>query len=137
MLGGRQRRMLTLAAREADIVSVSRVEPAAGQPPAATFAENVAWIRAAAGPRYASIELHTNAHVEVDDNQQAAVARLATRLRMAPDEVLNAPGRLAGTPTAIVEQLLAWREQLDVSYITVSHGVMESMGPVVARLAGS
>jgi probable F420-dependent oxidoreductase len=136
MLGGRQRKMLSFAAREANIVSISRVEPGPGQPPAASFAENVEWIRQAAGPRYATIELHTNTHVEVDDNQQVAIERMAARLRMSPDEILQAPARLAGSTTAIIEQLLAWRERLDVSYFTVSRQVMDSMAPVVAHLAG-
>ena len=135
MLGGRQRRMLSLAAREADIVSISRVAPAAGQLEP-TFAENVAWVRDAAGPRFALLELHTNTHVEVDDNQQAAVERMAARLRLAPDAVLETPGRLAGPTTAIVEQLLAWRERFHISYFTFSYQVMDAMAPVVARLAG-
>jgi probable F420-dependent oxidoreductase len=136
MLGGRQPRMLSFAAREANIVSISRVKPSPGQREP-SFAENIEWVRQAAGARYASIELHTNTYVELDQNPQAAVERMASRLDMPSDEVLRAPGRLAGSADTIVDQLLCWREQLDVSYFTFSQNVMESMAPVVARLVGT
>jgi hypothetical protein len=75
--------------------------------------------------------------VELGSNHQAAVERLAKRLNEPSDEVLRTPGRLAGSAEAIVDQLLCWREQLDVTYFTFSQNVMESMAPVVARLAGT
>jgi probable F420-dependent oxidoreductase len=136
LLGGRQRHMIALAAREADIVSISRVKPGPGQREP-TFAENVAWIQHAAGTRYTAIELHTNVYVEVDYNRQAAIDRLAARLGLPPEQVLLAPGRLAGTPDSIVDQLLGWRERLGVSYFTVGHEALAAMAPVVARLAGT
>jgi probable F420-dependent oxidoreductase len=69
MIGCRQRRMLSLAARQADIVSISMLDPRGpGLPQPPTYAEKVRWVRAAAGFRYGALELHVNtSHVEVTD----------------------------------------------------------------------
>src|SRR5439155_6997486 len=55
MIGGRQQRLLRLAAREADIVSISLLDR---QPNPPTFAQKIAWVREAAGLRLNDIELH-------------------------------------------------------------------------------
>jgi probable F420-dependent oxidoreductase len=53
MIGGRQRRLLSLAARQANIVSISMLDPrGSGLPPPPTYAEKVRWVRAAAESRY-------------------------------------------------------------------------------------
>lgn len=138
MIGGRQRRLLTFAAREADIVGISLLDRRGpGLPPPPTFAEKVGWVRAAAGSRYDAIELHVNAsHVEVTDNRRAALERIAAQRQVSVDEVLQTPATLVGSVDAIVEQLYAWRERCDVSYVVVPARVMEAFAPVVAWLAG-
>jgi alkanesulfonate monooxygenase SsuD/methylene tetrahydromethanopterin reductase-like flavin-dependent oxidoreductase (luciferase family) len=139
MIGGRQRRMLSLAARQADIVSISMLDPRGpglSQPP--TYAEKVRWVQAAAGSRYPHIELHVNvSHVEVTAHRQAALAQLAARLQITPQDVLQSPTTLVGSVDAIVEQLHAWREQCDVSYFIVPSRLMDALAPVIARVAGT
>jgi len=139
MIGGRQRRMLSLAARQANIVSISMLDPRGPElPMPPTYAEKVRWVRAAAGSRYGDIELHVNAsHVEVTDNRTAALERLAARLQATPQEVLQSPTTLVGSVDAIVEQLHAWREQCDVSYVIVSSRLMDVLAPVIAKVAGT
>jgi probable F420-dependent oxidoreductase len=139
MIGGRRRHMLSLAARQADIVSISMLDPRRpGLPKPPTYTEKVHWVLQAAGSRYNSLELHVNvAHVEVTDNQPAALAQLAARLHMAPQDVLQSPTALVGSVDAIVEQLQAWRERCDVSYFIVPLRLMEAFAPVVARVAGT
>jgi probable F420-dependent oxidoreductase len=139
MIGGRQRRMLSLAARQADIVSISMLDPRGpGLPQPPTYAEKVRWVREAAGARYSHIELHVNvSHVEVTAYRQAALAQLAARLQIAPQDVLQSPTTLVGSVDAIVEQLHAWREQCDVSYFIVPSRLMGSLTPVIARAVGT
>jgi probable F420-dependent oxidoreductase len=139
MIGGRQRRMLSLAARQADIVSISMLDPRGpGLPQPPTYAEKVRWVRAAAGARYSDIELHVNAsYVEVTAHRKATLAQLAARLQMAPEEMLQSPALLVGSVDAIVEQLYAWREQCDVSYFIVSSRLMDTLTPIIARVAGT
>jgi probable F420-dependent oxidoreductase len=137
MIGGRQRRALSLAAREADIVSISMLDPRGpGLPPPPAYAEKAAWVRAAAGPRFDEIELHVNAfNVEVTDDRQGALARIAARMQVTPDAALQSPATLVGSVDAIVEQVYAWRERCGVSYFSLRPDVMEAMAPVIARLA--
>jgi probable F420-dependent oxidoreductase len=139
MIGGRQRRMLALAARQANIVSISMLDrrgPGLPQPP--TYAEKVRWVRAAAGSRYTDIELHVNAsHVEVTDHRQAALEHLAARLQVSPEDVLQSPAMLVGSVDAIVEQLQTWREQCDVSYFIVPSRLMDTLAPVMAKVTGT
>jgi probable F420-dependent oxidoreductase len=136
MIGGRQRRMLSFAAREADIVSISLLDrPAPGEPKPPTFTQKLDWVREAAGARFQDIELHVNVSlVERTDNQRAALDRLATQLNVPPAEVLESPARLVGSVDAIAEQLLAWRERNDVTYFAFGARFMDAMAPVVAKL---
>lgn len=137
MIGGRQRAMLSFAAREADIVSISmldRRQP--GMPPPPSFAEKVAWVREAAGERYPAIEIQANCgNVEVTDDRQGALERIAARLQSTPEQLLRSPATLVGSVDAIVEQIEAWRENCGLTYFNVQSRVMEAFAPVVARLA--
>src|SRR5262249_10534116 len=120
MVGGRQRRTLSLAAREADIVSISLLDrPVAGNPPP-SFAEKVSWVRSAAGDRFSELQLHVNASVvSVTDDPGDAVAAFAARTGLSLEEARTSPGVLAGSIDAIVEKLHASREQYGVTYWVV------------------
>jgi probable F420-dependent oxidoreductase len=131
MIGGRQRRMLSFAAREADIVGISLLDRGA-------FADKVAWVREAAGPRFPDeIELHVNvSHLEITDNPRAALERVAERRQVQPDDLLQAPGTLVGSVDSIVEQLHSWRERFGVSYFVANAQFIDAFAPVVAGLSG-
>ena len=47
------------------------------------------------------------------------------------------PGTLVGSREAIVDKLHANREQWDISYPVIPGGAMDTMAPIVAKLAGS
>jgi probable F420-dependent oxidoreductase len=139
MIGGRRRRMLSLAAREADIVGISMVSSAGhGQPPAPTFAQKADWVREAAGPRFADIEVQVHAaNVAVTDHPASALEQIAGKLRMSCEQLAELPTVLVGSVEAIIEQLHAWRERCGVSYyVIVGQQTTETFAPVVARLAG-
>jgi probable F420-dependent oxidoreductase len=138
MIGGRQRRALALAAREADIVGISMLDPRGPNlPKPPTFAEKAGWVRAAAGPRFDEIEIHVNAsNVEVTDKPQEALDRIAARLQVSPEELPASPASLVGSVAAIVEQLHAWRERCGVSYLVVQPRAMDAIAPVIAKVAG-
>ena len=138
LIGGRQKRMLSFAAQEADIVSISMLDPRGPdlpKPPA--FAEKVRWVKEAAGERYGAIELHANAGgLQVTDDAESAIAEAAQRLRIDPEEVLLNPANLIGSVDSIVEQIEAWRETCGLNYIVFPVRKMMEAAPIVARLAG-
>jgi probable F420-dependent oxidoreductase len=145
VLGGGGPRMLRLAAREADIVSINyklsegRVNRALLRTGLAEATdEKLEWIREAAGDRLSNIELMVTAFiVNVTDDRDEVAAALASGLRSEPRELLEMPHFLIGTIEQIVEDLQARRERYGISYIVVPGEAVESFAPVVERLAGT
>jgi probable F420-dependent oxidoreductase len=137
MIGGRQRRMLSLAAREADIVGISLLDrrgPGLPEPP--SFAQKVEWVRQAAGDRISALEIHVNASVvDVSDTPDATIEQAAARTGQTASRVRESPGTLVGSVDAILEQLHARREQYGVTYYVVQGRVMDAFAPILARLA--
>lgn len=145
MVGGGSRRILELAAREADIVSfnfnnrsgkIGQDGVASGS--AGATAEKLAWVREAAGARFGAIELEVAAYFTHLTDDAAAVAQgYAERMGLPADEIRNSPHALMGSAEEIVELLCRRREEYGFSYVTVSDRVMEEFAPVVGRLAGA
>jgi probable F420-dependent oxidoreductase len=137
MIGGRRRRMLSLAAREADIVGISLLDrPAPGQPTPPSFAQKLEWVRQAAGDRFADLELHVNAaNIEVTDDPAAAFEQIAARTSQPVTHLQDSPGTLVGSVNSIVDLLHARRERYGVTYYVIRAQAMEAFAPVVARLA--
>ena len=136
--------MLGIAAREADIVGINgtltsgAIGPdALGSLRAAAVDENIAWVRAAAGDRFDSIELNVRAFfVSVTNDRQGTASRLATALGYGSEDILSTPFALIGTPEQIVDDLLARRERWGFSYVIVGADDIDAFAPVVAELTG-
>jgi probable F420-dependent oxidoreductase len=136
MVGGRLRRTLSVAAREADIVSISLLDrPSADMPSPPSFAQKLEWVRSAAGSRFAALELHVNASVvSLTDRPGAAVESFAARTGMSVEAALASPGTLVGSVGAILEKLHAARQQFGLSYWVVHARSMDDLARVIARL---
>ncbi len=141
-IGGGGRRILSTAAREADIVSVNvtltagqlGADAAASASPAA-FEEKLVWIRDAAGARLDSIELqcHCPFTVVTGDREQVA-AQMGPAFGLAPSEVLDVPLLLVGSVDELCETILARRARYGFTYWIVPDDAMDAFAPVVARL---
>ena len=146
LIGGGSRRILTLAAREADIVGINVRTTAAGgfdRPSLGpdAVAKKVAWVREAAGERFADLELHALVLlVEVTDQpRQAAEDHLRERGlvgQVSATDLLARPQTLLGSVEGIIEAVQERRERYGLSYLTVFDPAMEAFAPVVAALAG-
>ena len=144
LIGGGGRRTLSLAAREASIVGlVPRALPDGsgldrGDFGEAALRQKIEWIRAAAGDRLDSLELHALIQaVVVTDQRMAAAEQLAARFRVAREVVLETPYVLLGTVKEICATLRERRERYGISYLTVFDRDLEALAPVVERLAGT
>lgn len=145
LMAGGGRRMLSLAAREADIVgfnanlAAGEVGPeVARQALAERFRERVAWVREAAGERFEDLELHCHTFaclVGVDRGQVAEA--LAGGFGVSPEEALEVPIALVGTVDELCETLQQRREEFGFSYWAIPATSFEAFAPVVARLAGT
>jgi probable F420-dependent oxidoreductase len=147
LIGGGGQRMLSLAAREADIVSVNiKTTPAGGLDfsslTAEAAAQKVAWVREAAGDRFQALELNLLVPlIAVANNQRQAAEQLLRHWGIpaetfSVEQVLESPSALLGSVDQIVETLQARRERYGFSYIVVWQP-MEQFAPVVARLSGT
>jgi probable F420-dependent oxidoreductase len=146
-IGGGGQKMLQLSAREADIAGLEhRVKDGADTFDAfehseAALAQKVAFLREAAGARFAAIELNHGIRkiIITEDRQQAAEQRARERAatRVTAEQILDDPYLFIGTIEYLVETLQRRREQYGISYLHVPFQDIDVFAPVVARLAGN
>jgi probable F420-dependent oxidoreductase len=145
LIGGGGRRVLTIATREADIVSVNPTLTAgvmgaeALETASATAAnDKIAVVRAAAGERLPLLELAVRAFVvDVTNDRLGRAAAIGQVMGLPGEEVLASPFALIGTTAQMVEDLRARRERWGFSYIGVGANDIDAFAPVVAELAGT
>jgi probable F420-dependent oxidoreductase len=144
VVGGGARRMLSIAGREADIVSVmvsmrsGTWEDVGRDATPDRTRQKVAWVREAAGPRFDQIELHTLIHyIEITDDPRRACVDLSCQLGVSWSEVLHMPLVLVGTLEQMADELEWRRAEYGFSYYTIQSPQWEALGPLVARLAGT
>lgn len=146
LIAGSGPRMLKIAGREADIVSISP-----GTPGSSTFEKfgsdlatsgdrltaQVDWIRQGAGPRFDEIELSVFAHhVDVTNDMDQKTQEFAAQTQTTLDAVIQSPHVLIGSTSAVVEMLLDRRERHGISYIIFDAADLDAVEPVVSQLAG-
>jgi probable F420-dependent oxidoreductase len=145
LIGGNGRRLLTLAAKEADIVGLSGItfrrggaEPDLSGWTAAGVDARMQIVREAAGARYQRLEVNALVQrVVITDDRRHAAEELATRwTQLSPEDILQSPYVLIGTADQMIEDLRARRERWGISYYVVFEPYMEAFAPVVAALAG-
>lgn len=117
LMGSNGRRMLTLAAREADIITL----------PGTNLEEKVGWIREAAGERFEHLEIGQPAFgLGLTD----APGELPSPHPALPVEVLSL------TTEQAVAYLWERRERLGISYIQIQERQLENFTPLLAHLNG-
>jgi len=144
LIGGGGPRVLSIAAREADIVGINGTLAAGVIGPDAIASmtaeavdQKIETVRAAAGSRIDDIEFNVRAFlVRVTDDREGATEQIAGFVSVDPEMVRATPFVLIGTPEEIVEDLLQRRERWGFSYVIVGGEDVEPFAPVVASLAG-
>lgn len=145
IIGGGGRRVLGLAAREADIVGLN-VNLAVGAIDERAYPngtadatdQKVGWVRDAAGERFDDLVIQTRIHLAlVADDADALIDDLAPQFGLTPAEARETPHALIGTVDALCDQLIERRERWGISMIGLSADAIDAMAPVVARLAGT
>ena len=145
IIGGGGRRVLGIAAREADIVGVNPSLAAGYVGPevlATTTAEcydqRIGWVREAAGDRFDRLELQVLTFlVQIVPDRDDAIDRLAGMTGVTAEDVDGSPIALIGTVQQIIERLRERRERFGFSYVVVHEAEMAAFASVVAALAGT
>jgi probable F420-dependent oxidoreductase len=156
MIGGGGRRVLSVAARQADIVQLmptnrggnTSLDPS--QFTAPSIAEKIGWIREAARNRFDEIELSAQLlECAVTDRPEEHLSDLATRIAgvieqmgggridLGEDDLRTSPIVAVGSLDDVCEKLVDTRARYGISYFTAPIDARpEVMAPVIARLAG-
>jgi probable F420-dependent oxidoreductase len=144
-LGGGGRRVLAVAARHADIVSMSaRLSSGSkdatfgASATAGAFVRRARLVRQLAGDRIADIELQTLvfAVAIVPDSGRYAERVLSRMFGLPAAEALASPLALVGTVGEVCERLAAHRDLLGTSYWVIPAAQMTGFAGVVAKLSG-
>ncbi len=144
LIGGGGRKILGLAAREADIVGVNPAVRSGAHDIAtdldsteAATDEKLRWIAEAAGSRMNDLEL--SMQVYADGVVESAAERdriLSERYAFSLADARKVPYAWVGSIDEICDGLEAKRARWGISYWVVPEHAMETMGEVVARMSG-
>jgi probable F420-dependent oxidoreductase len=145
LVGGGGRRVLSIAAREADIVGINpnlsegAITAASAQDSLAPQTDRkVEWVRAAAGDRLDDIEIQIRFFVTKVTHDRAGFAEaIAPMFGVGPEDALESAAVLVGSVDEIVDQLQRRRERWGLSYVVVGDDNVDEIAPVVAKLAGT
>lgn len=140
------RRMLSIAAREANIIGIQTAALGTGRSVpdpsgllAATIAEKIGWIRQEAGSRFDDIELSIVSTVVIAEDRRDAAERLMRERGwngMGAEAVFEMPSIFIGSVDQIVDEMRGRRERYGISYCVLRDRSMEMVAPILARLAG-
>jgi probable F420-dependent oxidoreductase len=139
LMGGGGKRMISLAAREADHVSINLRTTRDGMLDYSSVTahatnQKLEWFCQAAGDRIDQIEL--SALVTIHESVEQFYAQWGTNESELPaGDVMNSPHALIGSEDAMVEKLLANRERFGISHFIFFEPVDASAG-IVKRLSG-
>jgi probable F420-dependent oxidoreductase len=144
MIGGGARRVLTLAGRTADIVSINfnNRSGVLGSDSVLTSTveethKKLGWVRDGAGDRVDGIELETGAYfVAIEGQTDVTGEALIERTGFSRDELRAFPHALVGSVDDICEQLEQRREEFGFSYFTIGDRAYEQFAPIVERMTG-
>jgi probable F420-dependent oxidoreductase len=132
MLAGAGDRILTMAAREADIISFPITACFGPGAPEEPLAARVELVRAAAAGRDIELNLFVAGVGDSPDAVDLSVISKATGL--SNEKLAELPGVLIGSPAEIAERLLRYREQYDLSYISVLEPHLAAFAKVIPLL---
>jgi len=142
LIGGGGRRVLSLAAREADIVGLDpRALPEGGHDrrdvTAPLIDEKIGWVREAAGERWPRLQINIIVFGVDPGFRPGGDASPVLRHPISTDEMAASPHYLWGDAEAMADLLLGRRERWGINYYAVRPDQMDQLAAVVARLAGS
>jgi probable F420-dependent oxidoreductase len=131
LIAGNGNRLLTVAAQHADMIGLTGAnDRGVGDP----LAERIEFVRAAAGDRFADLELNL-AITAVSDS--SGKPDLSMTRRYAPglsdEQLLALPAVLSGSPRDIADTLRGYRETYGLTSVTVQEHHADTVAKVIAE----
>ena len=138
MIGASGRRMVTMAAERAAIISLI-VRSGQSVDRQRAFEQQLQWIADAGGRERADLIVGVRVffgEVGAPGEPRRAVAeRVAAASKMEVDDVLTSPFGIAGDPVAARDHLQEVSERYGISYFTMNEDLAWNAGPVITSLA--
>lgn len=144
MIGGGAKRVLTIAGREADIVSLNFDNSSGklgaegiGSSTAELTEQKIRWVREGAGDRFADIELEIAAYFTiVTPDGEGTRSKMAPMFGMTPEVLAEHPHALIGSIDEICDRIVERRERYGISYVSFGASAIDAVASVIERLAG-
>jgi probable F420-dependent oxidoreductase len=144
LIGGGGKRVLSYAAREADIIGINGTLTAGVVGPEAlstmtaeSVDEKVAIVAAAGAHRINDIEMNIRTFfVKVTNDRAATVDGISSMFGVSKNMIDASPFALIGSVEECIEQLLERRERWGLSYTIVGAENIDECAPIVAALRG-
>lgn len=145
ILAGGAKRVLSFAARTADIVGINAsihsgaIDTAAAHDAMpSSIDQKASWVRAAAGERFDDLEINAWLSVAEIVDDTMGFAEMMSGLFEAPaQDVLDSPLTLIGSVSEVIERLHARRERWGYSYTVIPGDKVRDFAPVVQQAAGN
>ena len=133
LIAGHGDRLLTVAARHADIIGLTGGRVAGADDP---LAERISFVRAAAGEKFDALEL--NLAITAVPTDGSGIPDLSLARRFAPtlsdQELLATPAVLSGSPRDMADTLGEYRRRYGLSYFTVQQNHAAAFAEVIEAL---
>jgi probable F420-dependent oxidoreductase len=145
VIGGGSRRVLQLAGREADTVSLNYNNKSGLLGPDGfqtgtkeSTLRKIEWIREGAGERFGDVEIHIGGYfTEITNDPESVTEQMSAAFGLPPEDIMSHPHVLIGSIDSICEELVRRRELYGISYVSVGAHLIDAFAPVVERLAGN
>jgi probable F420-dependent oxidoreductase len=133
LIAGNGDRVLTLAARHADIIGLTGAKVRAVDDP---LAERIEFVRNAAGDRFDSLELNLAITALPPDGQTVPDLRMTRRYAsdLSDEEIMSMPSVLGGSPREIADTLSGYRDKYGITCFTVQDNHLDNFAKVIAEL---
>jgi probable F420-dependent oxidoreductase len=127
LIAGNGNRLLTVAAKHADKIGLTGANNA--------LAERIEFVRAAAGDRFADLELNLAITAVPSDSSGKPDLRMTRRYtpNLSDEELLALPAVLSGSPRDIADTLRGYQETYGLTSVTVQEQHAETIAKVIAE----
>lgn len=130
LIAGNGPRVLTVAARHAQLIGLTGSDEAPG------LAGRIGWVREAAGDRFDDLVL--NLAITAVPTDSSGLANLSLTRRFSPgrtdEQLLAMPSVLSGSPAEMADTLRGYRDRYGLTYFTVQGEHAAAFAPVIEIL---
>jgi probable F420-dependent oxidoreductase len=133
LIAGNGDRVLTIAARYADIIGLTGAKVRAADDP---LTERVEFVRRAAGDRFDALELNLAITAVPAEGETVPDLSMTRRYAagMSDEEILAMHSVLTGSPRDMADTLSEYREKYGITCITVQDNHLDNFAKVIAEL---